>query len=176
MCCAIPNAVLLFQWFGPRASFMFLKSVQVENLPNLDIQPFHLVFGVGAVNADYPQVCIGINNNDEANDVTLTPNSSVEQENKDKELQHSFRFVDFNDNGRLEDHVAKSWNADLYETLKPSRSAKTLTLNAKDKNRVVAFKQLDRDTFFIAIDNQVNFIFIPYCIMLSLFLHFVFRF
>ncbi|CAD5231812.1 unnamed protein product [Bursaphelenchus xylophilus] len=152
MCCAVPNTIQLFQWFDPRSCFIFLKAIEVNNLPRPSVNPFNLVFGAGALSADYPQVCIGVfkNSSSPSDDSTLKPESS-----SDDVQQFTFKFTDFNDNGRLEDFVAKSWNADFYETLKPLGSNKTLTLSEQNKCNVVSFKQLDRDTFFLAIDNQI---------------------
>lgn len=112
----------------------------------------------GALNADYPQICIGVYNSKQLN-------SDVENEaiNIDDQLKHTdevnfhFQFVDFNDHGKLEHFVAKSANYDIYNTLKPLGHSKS-SFNYSDRNRynVVAIKQLDRDTIFIAFENQVN--------------------
>ncbi|CAD5224668.1 unnamed protein product [Bursaphelenchus okinawaensis] len=152
MCCAVPNKIQLFQWFEPRSSFIFLKAVEVSNLPRPNIRPFHLVFGAGALSADYPQVCIGVfkESATSSDDSTLKAETSLDDVD-----QFSFKFADFNDNGRLEDFVSKGWNADFYETLRPLGTTKTLTLSERNKCDVVAFKQLDRDTYFLAIGNQI---------------------
>uniref|UniRef100_A0A915LZZ0 CNH domain-containing protein n=1 Tax=Meloidogyne javanica TaxID=6303 RepID=A0A915LZZ0_MELJA len=66
LCCAVPNAVLLFRWYDPLTRFVWLKRVELDKLalPYLGPQhlhkPFNLIFGSGAANSDYPMVCIGI--------------------------------------------------------------------------------------------------------------------
>lgn len=163
MCVAVPNQVLLFQWFEPRAMFMLVKSVRVEQLPRAGLSPFKLVFGVGAAHADYPQVCIGIYDRHAAvaidDEQAETDDDSTTQHDTTQHALHlEYRLVDFNENQTLADFVANSFHTELYDTIRPwngTARRKTAFVD-RAKREVVAFQQLDRETFFIAFEHQVR--------------------
>lgn len=68
-----------------------------------------------------------------------------------------YQLVDFNDHGKLEHFVAKSVNSDLYDTLRPlGENGLSQTYTDRNRRNVIALKQLDRDTFFIAFENEVG--------------------
>lgn len=164
MAVAVPNEIILYSWFEPRKTFMQLKSVSA-NVPSAGL--FHLIFdmgndfvlfaiylnNLGALNADYPQVCIGVYNRQKS-DVDLEQSEEMPKEADEVNLH--FQLVDFNDHGKLEHFVAKSMNSDLFDTLRPHvENNSNLTYTDRNRRNVIALKQLDRDTFFIAFENQV---------------------
>ncbi|KAI6186457.1 Non-specific serine/threonine protein kinase [Aphelenchoides besseyi] len=156
LCCAIPNQVLLFQWFEPRSLFVMLKAVNVENLPRSSLQPFNFVFGAYSLSADYPQVCIGVYDKHTDCSTEYTDHINETKHTNTNELCLEYRLVDFNDNGRLTDFVAKSMNADLFDTLKPlGAGSRNFAYNDRYKREIVNFKQLDRDTLFVAFEDRI---------------------
>uniref|UniRef100_A0A915ENN7 Mitogen-activated protein kinase kinase kinase kinase n=1 Tax=Ditylenchus dipsaci TaxID=166011 RepID=A0A915ENN7_9BILA len=138
MGCAVPNAVLLFQWYEPLSRFIMMKRVDLERLPSSpQLQPFSLIFGSAASNADFPLVCIGAYKNTEISG------------------KLDFHLVDFNDTGKIEHFLARSENAaDLFNssTLRPYKGK---LVSGAHKLEVAAMKQLDRDTLFIAAGNRI---------------------
>ncbi|KAI6213404.1 Non-specific serine/threonine protein kinase [Aphelenchoides besseyi] len=129
-----------------------VERMNVENLPRSSLQPFNFVFGAYSLSADYPQVCIGVY--DKHTDCSTEENDHINETN---ELCLEYRLVDFNDNGRLTDFVAKSMNADLFDTLKPlGAGSRNFAYNDRYKREIVNFKQLDRDTLFIAFDDRIT--------------------
>lgn len=176
MCIAVPHEIILYQWFEPRNSFVQLKSVTASVQRSA---PFNLIFDMGefkfryflqsvslkllklllliisgAPNADYPQVCIGVYDQQRCGDEETKESEGTSKGRK--ELHLHYQLVDFNDHGKLEHFVAKSVNSDLYDTLRPL-GENGFTYSDRNRRNVLAFKQLDRDTFFIAFENQVHF-------------------
>ena len=161
MCVAVPSQVLLFQWFEPRAMFMLVKSVRVENLPRAGLSPFNLVFGVGAAfSAVYPQVCVGVYDRylKEAADESADSDCEAASHETSAPLHLEYRLVDFNDNRTLADFFANSEHSELYNTIKPwhGKSKRQTEYVDRAKREVIAFKQLDRETFFIAFEHRVS--------------------
>lgn len=58
MCCAIPSAVILLQWYEPLAKFLILKTVEMRVL-HFPLRPFQLVYSAGT-DADFPKVCLAV--------------------------------------------------------------------------------------------------------------------
>ncbi|MCP9264559.1 M4K5 [Dirofilaria immitis] len=58
LCCAIPSAVILFQWYEPLAKFLMLKTVEMR-IPHFPLRPFQLIYSAGT-DADFPKVCLAI--------------------------------------------------------------------------------------------------------------------
>jgi [mitogen-activated protein kinase] kinase 5 len=142
LCCAVPGAMLLYQWYKPQAKFVLLKKHEMDRQPkNPIMKPFDLVFGNGQMNSDYPQLCYGI---------------YEKQGSKDG---FDLQMVNFNDHGKLEDFLANSQNLDFMdtETLKPFTS-KRLKFDMLLKLRVVSLQQLERDTLMVAYDNKIELI------------------
>jgi hypothetical protein len=110
---------------------------------------------LGALNADYPQICIGVYDRQKS---SVDLDSEDERSKETEEVNLQYQLVDFNDHGKLEHFVAKSVNFDLYDTLRPlGEDSSSFTYTDRNRRNVIALKQLDRDTFFIAFDNQVCF-------------------
>jgi hypothetical protein len=106
-----------------------------------------VTFLLGALNADYPQVCVGV--------YDRTTEFVSEVTNGEDELNLRYQLVDFNETGKLADLV----NSDLYNTLRPlGETSCAQTYSDRHRRHVIEFKQLDRDTFFIAFENQVCFV------------------
>ncbi|KAL3068137.1 hypothetical protein niasHT_038127 [Heterodera trifolii] len=179
LCCAVPHAVLLFQWYEPLSRFVHLKRVQLDKLstPYTDLQhphkPFNLVFRSGAANSDLPMVCIGISR-------ALTSPVGTAQEllrelrtnlQKDKfELQ----LIDFNGTDSTvnnmndmysaalfgdcssDDEIIGSWQRGGHAVSPRSTSSLRTIWRWREKlENVVTLKQLDKETLFIAHDNQI---------------------
>ncbi|KAL7073753.1 hypothetical protein ACQ4LE_006917 [Meloidogyne hapla] len=193
LCCAVPNAVLLFRWYDPLTRFVWLKRVELDKLslpylgPQHPHRPFNLVFTSGAANSDYPMVCIGISR------ALTSPVGTAEQLLNDlRNKTHCQRdrlelqFVNFNgpdsngvsNGGQLFDLFSSdifgggSSDEDCCFTPQsaPGRSPGTFSKNGvmgadsggrtiwrwREKlENVVALKQLDRDTLFLAYNNQI---------------------
>lgn len=65
-------------------------------------------------------------------------------------------MIDFNDTGKLEDFLARSQNAELFDgTLRPL-TGRVFNWSNKQKIEVTAFRQIDRDTLFVAYENKVR--------------------
>jgi len=71
MACAVPSAILLFQWYDPQAKFLLMRKVELR--PGIGsrvpYQPFSLVFGSAAHNSDFPMMCIGVYGSERAEGV-----------------------------------------------------------------------------------------------------------
>lgn len=69
-----------------------------------------------------------------------------------------FHVVDFNDTGKIDHFLARSGDtADLFDltTMQPYKN-KVFSWHGKERVEAVTMKQLDRDTLFVAFDNQVR--------------------
>lgn len=80
--------------------------------------------------------------------------------NEADELNLNYQLIDFNDHGKLEHFVSKSANSEFRDLFSSTLPLGQNSLNAvySDRNRynVLAMKQLDRDTIFVAFENQVS--------------------
>lgn len=138
MACAIPGSVLLFQWYEPLQKFVLMKSVSVDRMMMRPIRPFCLLYGCpGNPTSEFPKVCIGVYKNEES------------------PTKLDLQMIDFNDTGKLEDFLARSQNAELFDgTLRPL-TGRVFNWSNKQKIEVTAFRQIDRDTLFVAYENKV---------------------
>jgi hypothetical protein len=139
------------------------KQVQVDlsttistppSTPYQPYQPFSLLFGSAAFNSDFPMVCIGVYKNESESSTDGPPSTTREK--------LDFQLVDFNEVtvGRIEHFLAQGHNAaelfDSAATLRPLRE-KLLPCRWSQRTKlpVVAMRQLDRDTVFIAYNRRV---------------------
>ncbi|KAI1720771.1 protein kinase domain-containing protein [Ditylenchus destructor] len=139
MGCAVQRTVLLFQWYTPLSRFILVKRLDLDFLPAYPLQPFSLIFGSAASNSDYPLICIGV------------------YKNKETMGKLDFHVVDFNDTGKIDHFLARSGDtADLFDltTMQPYKN-KVFSWHGKERVEAVTMKQLDRDTLFVAFDNQI---------------------
>ncbi|CAK5024683.1 unnamed protein product [Meloidogyne enterolobii] len=201
LCCAVPNAVLLFRWYDPLTRFVWLKRVELDKLalpylgPQHPHKPFNLVFGSGAANSDYPMVCIGISR------ALTSPVGTAQQLLNDLRNNKTYQkdrlelqFVNFNGpdsnngvsssngcGGGVGGQFFDLFTSDIFGGCGSSDDECCFTPQGRSPNNfcskngimgsdingrtiwrwreklenVVALKQLDRDTLFLAYDNQV---------------------
>ncbi|KAE9552321.1 hypothetical protein FO519_004446 [Halicephalobus sp. NKZ332] len=138
LCCAVPDAMILYQWYQPQEKFVLLKRHEMDRFhKDAMFRPFSLLFGNGPSNCDYPQICYGIykRQDDEGFDMQL---------------------CNFNDHGKLEDLIANSQNLDFMDTdtLRPFTSRK-FKFDSKLKVEAVTMNQLEKDTVMLAYDNKI---------------------
>lgn len=56
LCCCIPTAVLLFQWYEPLNKFLLVRSSELDTATRFPLSPFKLI----NARTDFPQLCIGV--------------------------------------------------------------------------------------------------------------------
>ena len=138
LCCAVPDAMILYQWYQPQEKFVLLKRHEIDKFQKSAIfKPFSLLFGNGPSNCDYPQICYGI---------------YKRQDDEGFDLQ----LCNFNDHGKLEDLLANSQNLDFMDTdtLRPFTSRK-FKFDVKLKVEAATMNQLEKDTVMLAYDNKI---------------------
>ncbi|CAB3398972.1 unnamed protein product [Caenorhabditis bovis] len=57
LCCVVPNAVHLFQWYKPMQQFVLIRTEQLQSDMRFPIKPFALI---NTRTSDFPQLCIGV--------------------------------------------------------------------------------------------------------------------
>uniref|UniRef100_A0A0K0FKW5 Mitogen-activated protein kinase kinase kinase kinase n=1 Tax=Strongyloides venezuelensis TaxID=75913 RepID=A0A0K0FKW5_STRVS len=158
LCCVIPNALLLFQWYDPYKKFLLLKKIDVKKFPFLPLKPFQLLYGSTAVDSDFPKICIGVYRSKETNQFYL----------------HTGDFNDYNENTSdtssvNDDDVDSSCDSNRNSTLVHSSNRATITqknkleippfqLGTMEKIEVKSMKQLDANTILLSYNNKVFFI------------------
>ncbi|CEF63120.1 Protein kinase domain and Citron-like domain and Serine/threonine-/dual specificity protein kinase, catalytic domain and Protein kinase-like domain-containing protein [Strongyloides ratti] len=158
LCCVIPNALLLYQWYDPYKKFLMLKKIDVKKFPFLPLKPFQFLYGSTAVDSDFPKICIGVYRSKETNQFFL----------------HTGDFNDYNENTSdtssvNDDDVDSSCDSNRNSTLIHSSNRATLTqknlleinpfqLRTMEKIEVKSMKQLDSDTILLSYNNKVLFI------------------
>lgn len=161
MGCIIPKAVILFQWYEPLKRFIMMKRLEMDCLtPRMQINPFSLVFSSAASNCDFPLVRLNISNNIFKICIGVYRNEVNASEfdiREAKKQKFNLQFVDFNDTGKMEHFLSRTGTNSLAETLLFESPTETIRPSWYNKQRleVVAMKQLDRDTLFIAFEDQV---------------------
>uniref|UniRef100_A0A0N4ZT40 Mitogen-activated protein kinase kinase kinase kinase n=1 Tax=Parastrongyloides trichosuri TaxID=131310 RepID=A0A0N4ZT40_PARTI len=158
LCCVIPNALLLFQWYEPYQKFLLLKKIDVKRFPFLPLKPFQLIYGSSAADSDFPKVCIGVYRSKETNQFFLhmgdfndySENSSDTSSNNDDEIDSS---SDSNRNSTL---IHGSNKATI--TQKNSLEIPPFQLGTMEKIEVKSMKQLDVNTVIFSCNNKVYLI------------------
>uniref|UniRef100_A0A7E4VGJ3 Mitogen-activated protein kinase kinase kinase kinase n=1 Tax=Panagrellus redivivus TaxID=6233 RepID=A0A7E4VGJ3_PANRE len=144
LCCSVPGAMLLYQWYPPQAQFMLIKRHDLErsSLKLAPTQPFELIFKDGQNSCDYPFVCHGV----------YRRIDEIGNEASGFDLQ----LVNFNDHGKVADFLLSSRDFDVFgaSTLSMFTSRK-FDFNPKLRISPVALRQLEKDTLMLVYDKQV---------------------
>uniref|UniRef100_A0A914HHV7 Mitogen-activated protein kinase kinase kinase kinase n=1 Tax=Globodera rostochiensis TaxID=31243 RepID=A0A914HHV7_GLORO len=178
LCCAVPHAVLLFQWYEPLSRFVHLKRLQLDklNTPYTDLQhahkPFNLVFRSGTANSDLPMVCIGISR------VLTSPVGTAQEllrelRSKPQKDKFELQLVDFNGSDSATNNLNDLYSAGLFgdcssddemgtwqrggpmASPRSTSSLRTIWRWREKLENVVTLRQLDKETLFIAHNNQI---------------------
>nr|CDJ90388.1 Serine threonine protein kinase-related and Citron domain containing protein [Haemonchus contortus] len=60
LCCCVPSAVLLFQWYEPLNKFLLVRSAELDTATRFPLSPFTLI----NARTDFPQLCVGVQGTD----------------------------------------------------------------------------------------------------------------
>ncbi|WKY09364.1 hypothetical protein Q1695_002042 [Nippostrongylus brasiliensis] len=60
LCCCVPSAVLLFQWYEPLNKFLLVRSSELKAATRFPLSPFKLI----NARTDFPQLCVGVSATD----------------------------------------------------------------------------------------------------------------